>query len=138
MPEPPRPAATFPRMTGIVRKALTLQAGYYIVTGIWPVLHMASFEAITGPKTDDWLVRMVGLLAAAIGLTLAVALKGGRWTPEVKTLAIMSALAFAAIDIRYALPGRISAIYLADAAVELVLVAVYLFARPGAGREAAS
>ncbi|MGH7661110.1 MAG: hypothetical protein ACRENA_09390 [Vulcanimicrobiaceae bacterium] len=49
------------------RRVLKLQAGYYIATGIWPLLSMRSFEAITGPKTDRWLVRMVGLLAATIG-----------------------------------------------------------------------
>jgi hypothetical protein len=108
------------------------QAAYYILTGLWPILHMGSFEAITGPKVDDWLVRMVGLLAATIGITLAVALRARRLGPEVRTLAILSALSFAAIDLRYALSGRISPIYLADAAAELGLVALLMvaFLRP--------
>lgn len=103
---------------------LTGQAGYYIVTGLWPILHMGSFEAITGPKVDDWLVKMVGLLAATIGISLAVAVLNRRWNAEVRALTILSALSFAAIDVRYALSGRISPIYLADAAVELVIVAL--------------
>ena len=45
-------------------RLLAFQSGYYGVTGIWPILHLPSFEAITGPKIDDWLVHMVGLLAA--------------------------------------------------------------------------
>lgn len=109
-------------MPPFVRLVLGGQALYYVLTGIWPVLHMPSFEAITGPKVDDWLVRMVGLLAATIGVTLAVAVRARRWGPEVRTLAILSAVAFATIDLRYALSGRISPIYLADAAAELLLV----------------
>ncbi len=108
----------------VARLVLTGQAGYYIVTGLWPVLHMRSFEAITGPKVDDWLVKMVGLLAATIGSALAVAVRHGRWSAEVRTLAILSAFSFAAIDLRYALSGRISPIYLADAVVELVIIAL--------------
>lgn len=103
----------------LARLVLGGQAAYYVVTGLWPILHMGSFEAITGPKVDDWLVKMVGLLAATIGVTLAIAARRGRWGVEIRALAILSALSFAAIDLRYALTGRISPIYLADAAAEL-------------------
>ncbi len=109
---------------------LRLQAVYYMLTGIWPLLHMASFEAVTGPKVDDWLVRMVGLLAGAIGLTLW---RGAR-IPVPTAMLQLSALtagSFLAIDVFYALAGRISSIYLLDAAVELVfLFAVLLRWRP--------
>ena len=54
-------------------RILTFQSAYYILTGLWPLVHFASFELVTGPKTDDWLVRMVGLLVVLIGVTLAVA-----------------------------------------------------------------
>ena len=123
-------------MPPLVRLLLGGQAAYYILTGVWPLLHMGSFEAITGPKVDDWLVKMVGLLAATIGITLAMAVRAGRWSAEVRTLAILSALSFAAIDVRYALSGRISPIYLADAAVELLLVAFLLGATVSARRRA--
>ena len=39
---------------------LRVQGSYYLVTGLWPLVHLASFEAITGPKVDaggaagDW------------------------------------------------------------------------------------
>jgi uncharacterized membrane protein SirB2 len=113
-------------MPRIVRLVLTVQAAYYLVTGIWPILHIASFEAVSGPKTDDWLVRMVALLVVVIGATLWVAVRRRTWSQEIRVLAIGSALAFAAIDIRYALGGRISPIYLADAGVELAFVALLL------------
>jgi hypothetical protein len=105
------------------RWLLGFQAGYYAVTGIWPLIHLPSFEAVTGPKTDDWLVHMVGLLAAAIGVPLGMAAMRDRCrVPEVVVLAVTSALAFAAIDLWYGITGRISRIYLADAVVQLGLI----------------
>ena len=102
---------------------LALQSGYYVLTGIWPLVHLPSFEAVTGPKTDDWLVHMVGLLAATIGIPIGMAaVRNHGRTPEVVVLAVMSALAFAAIDLWYGITGRISRIYLADAVVQLGLV----------------
>jgi energy-converting hydrogenase Eha subunit E len=108
---------------------LYVQGGYYLVTGLWPLVHLASFEAITGPKVDDWLVRMVGLLAAVIGATLVVAARHEARTSEIYVLAIGSALAFAAIDTWYALQGQIAPVYLADAVVELGVVALLVSGR---------
>ncbi len=111
-------------------RLLAFQSGYYGVTGIWPILHLPSFEAITGPKVDDWLVHMVGLLAAAIGLVLGAAtLRNRVRSPDVVLLAIASAAAFASIDIWYGGTGRISSIYLADACVQIGLITGLLFTR---------
>ena len=101
---------------------LRTQGFYYVLTGLWPVIHMPSFEAMTGPKVDDWLVKMVGLLAAVIGGTLSLASQRANHSLEIFWLAVSSALAFTGIDVWYALSGRISPIYLADAAVEIAIV----------------
>ena len=122
-------------MPRIVRLVLTVQAMYYLVTGIWPIVHLASFEAVSGPKTDDWLVKMVALLVIVIGATIWTAVRRRVWTREIQLLSIGGALAFAVIDLRYALGGRISPIYLADAGLELAFVALlltYLSAAPEA------
>ena len=37
---------------------------FNVVTGLWPVVHMPSFQAGSGPKVDRWLVRTVGGLMA--------------------------------------------------------------------------
>jgi hypothetical protein len=95
----------------------------YVLTGAWPIFHMSSFELVAGPKTDDWLVRMVGLLAVTIGITLLSALRARGVTREILLLATLSAASFTAIDLVYAIPGRISRIYLADAAIELIYIA---------------
>ena len=47
-----------------------LQAAYYVSTGLWSLVHRRSFERITGPKQEYWLVRTVGALAVAIGAAM--------------------------------------------------------------------
>lgn len=108
------------------RRLGQVHGAYYLVTGLWPLLSMRTFEAVTGPKTDRWLVRTVGLLAAVIGWSL---LSGGTRTAD-RTLPVGTGLAFASIDTWYVARGTISRIYLADALVELALVAGWLAARP--------
>ncbi len=108
------------------RRALVALACYYIATGAWPLLSMESFEAVTGPKTDRWLVHTVGALAVANGLALLAGARQERTSRETILLALGSACAFTTIDIVYTLRGRISPIYLADAALELALVAAVL------------
>ena len=114
-------------MLSLLRFALGIQSLYYVASGALPILSMSTFEAITGPKTDDWLVRMVALLAIVIGLALAAAAKRRSFAPETIVLSVGSAAAFSLIDIVYATSGRISKIYLADAVVEMVIVACVLY-----------
>lgn len=108
------------------RAALQVQAAYYMVTGAWPLLSRRTFEAATGPKIDWWLVQMVGLLAATIGTSLAIGSRDARPSNSIRALAVMSALSFTGIDVVHSLRGRISKIYLADALVELALIAALL------------
>jgi hypothetical protein len=111
------------------RRVAFVQGLYYLGSGIWPLVSMRTFQAVTGPKTDDWLVRTVGLLAATIGGVLAGrALPADPDVPPDPTLGIGSALAFATTDVVHALSGRISRVYLADAAVELGIVAAWVAA----------
>ena len=112
---------------------LRTQGAYYLVTGLWPLIQLASFEAITGPKVDDWLVRMVGLLAAVIGATLVLAARQGNRSLEIFVLAIGSASAFTAVDVWYVARGQIAPVYLADAVVELGLIVLLVLARRSAG-----
>jgi hypothetical protein len=111
-----------PTTDAVVRLA-RLQALYYIATGIFPLLSMRGFEAITGPKVDRWLVKTVGALVAVIGGGLALASRRREVAPEVAFIAAGSAAALAAIDGVYVAKGRISAAYLLDAVAELALVA---------------
>jgi hypothetical protein len=110
-------------------KLAVIQGVFYLATGIWPLVDIASFQVITGPKTDLWLVKTVGVLVTVIGAVLLVAGRRRRITEEIVLLAAGSALGLAGIDLVYALSGRISAVYLADAGVEIGLAALWLVAR---------
>jgi hypothetical protein len=106
---------------------LLAQATYYAATGVWPLVSMRTFEAVTGPKTDKWLVKTVGALVLAEAAALAVGTRRESPSTETITLAVACAVAFTAIDVTYVLLGRISSIYLADAAVEVALAAGIAF-----------
>ena len=105
---------------------LRAQGAYYVLSGLWAVADRRGFETVTGPKTDYWLVRTVGLLAAGIGATL---LAGARRDPplsEMTMLGLAAGASFVAIDLVYVAQGRISRVYLGDAAAHGLLAAFAL------------
>ncbi|MFW6235289.1 MAG: hypothetical protein ACOC24_00750 [Desulfovibrionales bacterium] len=106
-----------------VRITAFVQGGYYLLTGIWALVNITTFQMVTGPKTDLWLVRTVGVLVLIIGIVLGSAGVRRRFPLEVFLLALGSCLGLAAIDIIYTLSGTISPIYMLDALAELALAA---------------
>jgi hypothetical protein len=108
----------------LLRTGLQLQGPYYIVTGVWAVVHRRSFEAVSGAKTDYWLVRMVGALAAAIGTALTLGAYRRRPAAEATVLAAGAATSFAIVDGVYAVRGRISRVYLVDLVVQALFIAL--------------
>ena len=103
------------------RIVLAVQGVYYLATGLWGLLHLRSFVRVTGPKTDTWLVRTVSVLVAAIGTSLLLHARREQTQTEVHVLAMGSAVGLAGIDGYYATRGRISKVYLLDAAAQLAL-----------------
>jgi hypothetical protein len=108
------------------RRALTALAVYYLVTGAWPIVHMRSFEAVTGRKVDLWLVKQVGILTLANSAAMMFGLRRTAPSADTVALGVLSTVAFSIIDITYVVRRRISPVYLADAAVELGFAAVLL------------
>jgi hypothetical protein len=102
------------------------QGLYFFATGVWPLLHLRSFEALSGPKAEGWLVKTFGGVLAVLGLTLARAGREGRVTQEVALLAAGSAAVLAGSDVLSASRRRISPVYLLDAAAELALLGGWL------------
>lgn len=100
-------------------------AAYYLVTALWPLLSIGTFQKVTGPKTDLWLVKTVGVLVGVIGLVVGLAGARRREEPEIQLLAVGSALGLAGIDVVYVARRRISRIYLLDAVVEVLLVGAW-------------
>jgi hypothetical protein len=111
-----------------------IQGIYFALTGVWPLLSMETFQMVTGRKTDHlvtgeeadhWLVKTVGALVAANAVVFIAAAWNHRSTIDVAILGITSAAALAAIDVVYVTRHTISPIYLVDATVEAVLIALW-------------
>jgi hypothetical protein len=111
---------------GGARWVLYVQACVYVVTGAWPLVHMASFEAATGPKYDDFLVHTVGLLLVVVGAAVLSGLRRAALTVELLWVSAGTAVALFAIDVGYWANGRLSAVYLIDAAAEATFASAAL------------
>ncbi len=103
------------------RDVMALQPAYFLATGIWPLSHDRSFEAITGRKHDDWLVHTVGALLIPVAATLALAAARRCPPDEARVLGAGSAVALVGVETYYALRGRIRWVYLADGVIEALL-----------------
>ena len=106
-----------------LRSVLLAQGGYYAATGLAPFVSRRAFEAVTGPKRDWWLVQTVGAVVAPVGGGLMAAGASGRTTPEVIGIAAGCATGLAGIDVIQVLAGRISRVYLLDAACQAAVLA---------------
>jgi hypothetical protein len=100
-----------------------LQGAFYVATGLWPIVHMRSFEAVTGPKVDRWLVKTMGGLIAAVGASLIAGGMDRSGSRSLPWLGVGSAAALGAADVIFVAKRRISRVYLLDAAAELGLIA---------------
>jgi 4-amino-4-deoxy-L-arabinose transferase-like glycosyltransferase len=100
---------------------LLVQGIFYLVTGLWPLFSINTFQKVTGPKQDLWLVRTVGVLITVISVVLIIGGKQRKVNDEIPLLAVGSAVGLTAIDVVYVSKGRISPIYLLDAIAELIL-----------------
>ncbi len=93
---------------------------------MWPIVHMESFERVSGPKTDKWLAKTTGGLIAAVGVALIAGSFDRRSARTLRLLGLASAVALGASDVINSIRGRVSKIYLADAAAEGAAIAAWL------------
>ena len=119
----------FQKLKGLTELTALGQGVYYALTGIWAILDIRSFQKITGPKTDIWLVKTVGALVVAIGAALGMAGLRRNETPEIAVLGAGSAAALGAIDVVYVARKRISPIYLLDAVAEAGIIVMWVLGR---------
>lgn len=115
-----------PESSALLRWVCFVQGTYYLLTGVWPLISLRSFEVVTGPKRDGWLVKTVGALVTVVGGALLMAARRAATDApraELVTLAMGSAAALGTVDVVYASSGRIASIYLLDAVAEAVLLA---------------
>jgi hypothetical protein len=110
-----------------VRYASTLRglyAPYLVATGVWSLVHRRSFERVTGPKEDYWLVQTVGALAIAIGASLGLAARRRALEPETIVLGAASCTAFGLASVRASQTE--SRVYLGDAVLEVAFLVAWL------------
>jgi len=117
------------KLKGLSQLTALGQGAYYALTGIWAILDIKSFQKVTGPKTDIWLVKTVGALVVAIGAALGMAGLRRNETPEIAVLGAGSAAALGAIDVIYVTRKSISPIYLLDAIAEAGIIAMWFLGR---------
>jgi len=101
---------------------------FFVVMGLWPVVNMPTFEGVSGPKTDDWLVVTVGWLLVVIGMVLLLAAFRRRVILEVFVLGISTAVALIGVDVVYVVTGTISPVYVLDVVAEGLFIALWVFA----------
>lgn len=100
---------------------------YWAVTGFWPLVSIDTFQLVTGPKRDLWLVKTAGALIGVIGVVLMLAGARHRITPEIGMLGAGSAATLACVDIVYTRRRVIGPIYLLESFVEITLTALWIF-----------
>ena len=97
--------------------------------GLWPILHLRSFEGVFGPKVDRWLVYTVAGLLTSIGYSQWQAATSENWR-HARRLGIGTAGTLLAIDLIYVPRGRIRWTYLLDAAEEVAVIVAWLMTEP--------
>jgi hypothetical protein len=121
--------------TKLSQALLWFQGCYFLLTGIWPLVDIHSFQWVTGPKTDHlvtgregdhWLVMTVAVLVVAVSISLLVSAWNCRRTLEVSLLAVASAAGLLSIDLVYVARGVISPVYLLDATLEVLVLLGWL------------
>ena len=104
---------------------------FNVVGGLWPLLHLRSFEWVFGPKRDVWLQMTTGgLLVSAGAAQLAAA--PAPWGPvHARRIGRGPAVTLLAVDLVYVPKGRIRPTYLLDAAMQTGWITAWLRTRPG-------
>ena len=105
---------------------LCLQSTYYLITGLWPLLHISSFMEVSGYKTDIWLVKTTGVLIVCIGLIQLRELISRDFSLSVVYLSVISATGLLTIDLYYSISGVISKVYLVDATIQFLLICSWI------------
>lgn len=113
-----------------MKHVILFQGFYYFVTAVWPLIHLRSFEKVTGDKKEDWLVYTVSLMILSSSLVFLYAgIMSDTISNEVFILAIINALSLGFISLYYPLRGVIRKVYLGDGAVEVLIIICLLIFR---------
>lgn len=95
---------------------IRIQGWYYLLGGLWRFVHRRSFEAVSGPKPDQFQTDVAAALFVAIGTGLLAS--------PTRALAASTGASVALVDLKYR--PTIRSIFLVEAALELGFVAAAL------------
>lgn len=104
---------------------LWAQSLYTLVTALWALIDIDSFMAVTGPKTDIWLVKTVAVILIPISFCLISACFVHTNLLPIAVLSITLATGLIIIEIYYTGRGTISKIYLADTVMQSGFIAAW-------------
>ena len=114
------------RLAVLYRVLIRVQGIYTLITALWGLLHIESFMAVTGPKTDIWLVKTVAVLLIPICIPLFWGILHKTYHPLIALVSLCAAAGLAAIDFYYTANGTIKWIYALDGILELLFVLAWL------------
>lgn len=104
-----------------------LQAVYYLVTGLWPLIHLKSFFEVTGPKTDVWLVQMVGVLIFSYSILFFYMAFTRRLLQVHAVVGSLIAFGIGCIELYHYLQGTLRGIYYVDFIIEVCFFMYWIF-----------
>ena len=119
-----------------MRRVATAHGMFNVVSGVWPLVAVRSFEAVYGRKTDRWLQSTVAGLLTTVGVAQLLSRDAPR-LPVARALGVGTAATLLAVDAVNVPRGRISRMYLQDAACEVAWLAAWAWASRSTGTAAA-
>jgi len=103
-----------------VRSLAKVQGAYDTLGGLWPLVSMPLFEALTGPKPEEWLVRAVaGVLLFLGSLLLHDAFRRKRIDRGLRIMAAGISAVLGLVAVVSSLGGWVSWVYFIDGTIHL-------------------
>ena len=107
-----------------MRRILQYQSVYYLITGLWPIVHFRSFRWVVGPKPDRFQLYTTTLLIVVIGTVLGLGARRRGPDAAIPTLGALSAGAFIGVELAYI--DKIRKVFLLDMLAEALIAAAIL------------
>jgi hypothetical protein len=125
-----RPSSVTARLDAVLgphpaQRAGRIQGGYYLLGGLWRLLHARSFERVAGPKPDQFQTDVTAALFTAAGAALIAGTVKSAPQGPARVLAISAPIAVAIVDLRYR--HQIRRLFRLEAALEVAFAASAAF-----------
>ena len=106
--------------TPLTRYLIIAHGLYLTIGGLWPLFYLQGFEAVTGPKVEDFLVRTIALILLLTAVVLFLQLRKPKAEQSAIAMAAGVSFILGLVGIITAAGGWIRPIYFADGAIHLL------------------